>query len=306
MPFDIKILFLLSLLLLHTKQESESLEFKGETINKSNQDTSDVKTYKIKTSSQTNYLKITAKGKDSGNKANINHIISYHLKENDINEREQLSFNETGTTIMYLNRAQLKPEFYITIQCEEIPCSYDFLLEPKDNAELNLDDSFSYYVTESNKQMIFNISASLSSSKNLESEGNVVTIYAVGNHEINSTLESKNNCTITKHKTRSAYLIQIPKLNEVYEFTLTIDGKSGDLINIGSHFHDSKYSVSTKKVPENDGFIFGYLKKGIKTKNCFPTNFNGNLFKLVYDLDNPISKLFDFYATYINSRSSLY
>ena len=205
---------------------------------------SDMTTFKVTVKNSSDYLKITANGKGSGDQPQTNHIISYHKKEKNLNDREQLSQSETETTIMYLNKKQIEKEFYISIQCEQTPCSYDFILESSDYADLNLDDTFSYYVSESNKQMKFKISGiPYTPFENETIENNTITIYAIGSLKINSTLEIITN--YYKHKTHNAYLIQIYELNKKYEFILNINGTPADLINIGSHFNDgTEYSIS--------------------------------------------------------------
>ena len=83
--------------------------------------------------------------------------------------------------------------------------------------------------------------------------------------EIKTTLKSDFN--FTQHRTYNAYLINIFDLNKTYEFNLTVDGTPGNLINVGSNFHDaSKNSISHKEIQENSRNIFGYLKKGTKKK----------------------------------------
>ena len=157
MKFSFQTIFLFSLLFLCTHQESKSLKFNGETITNSNENVSDPVTFKISMSKKPTYLKISAKGKETADQSNIKRIISYHQNENNINEREQLSLSDTETTTMYLKKEQLKSEFFISVQCEIIPCNYDLILESAEYAELNLTDIFSYYVSESNKQMKFKI-----------------------------------------------------------------------------------------------------------------------------------------------------
>ena len=99
-------------------------------------------------------------------------------------------------------------------------------------------------------------------------ENDVITIYVIGSLEINTTLESEYN--YTKHKNFNAYLIKISELNKKYEFFININGTSGDLINIGSHFHDgTSDSLSHRIINGKMGSpVYGYLKNEIKSKNC--------------------------------------
>ena len=273
MHLNTKTLLLLSILFIFMKQEPIPLEFNGTTYIESIKDKSDITIFKINVTNSSNYLKIIAKGEESGDQSKTNHVISYYKKDKTINEREQLSLSETEITIMYLNKKQIENEFFISVQCENIPCSYDFILETTEYAELNLTDGFSYYVTESNKQMKFKISGKpYTPFLNDTVENKTITIYAIGNLKINSTLE--NITEFTKHKIYNAYLIIINDLDKTYEFNLIIDGTPGDLINIGSNFNDgSIYSISHKTIRENGRFIYGYLNKKIKSKNCFKSEF---------------------------------
>ena len=297
MKYNIKTLFLLSLLLLFTKQEPKPLKFNGTTLTESVENESNMITFKISVLNVTNYLKITAKGKGSGDQSQTNHIISYHKNEKNINEREQLSQGETGITFMYLNKKQIENDFFISVQCKQIPCNYDFILETSEYVELGIDDVFSYYVTESNKQMKFKISGiPYTPFTDKISENNTITIYAIGSLQINSILE--NAVEYTKHKNYNAYLIQIYDLNKKYEFFLTINGTPGDLINIGSHFHDgTKNSLSNTIIRENGHFIYGYLNKNIKSKNCFKTEYSSGIYEniriSVIGLDKPWSVSYD-------------
>ena len=270
MKLNTKIFYVLSLLLFFTKQESEpiSINFNGTIYKESKENINGTVTYKISVTNSSSYLKITASGKVG------QHVISYYKNEKAINEREQLSQSSTETTIMYLTKKQCESQFFISVQCTKTPCSFDFILESKDYAELNLDDDFSYYVTESNKHMEFKISGAPNTSSTDQTNGNnVITIYAIGNLEINTTLNTSN---FTKHKTKNAYLIKINDLNKSVEYILTVNGSPGDLINIGSHFHDSN-SISNKVLSENNRFIFGYLKKDTLQKNCFKVKSSENI-----------------------------
>ena len=271
MKLSFQTIFLFSLLFLCTHQESKSLKFNGETITNSNENVSGPVTFKISMSKNPTYLKISVKGKETGDQSDMKRIISYHQNENNINEREQLSLSDTETTTMYLKKEQLKSEFYLTVQCEKTPCSYDLILESKEYAELNLTESFSYYVTEPNKQMKFKITGTPeTTSKSEEVTNKTITIYVIGNLEVNIELESEYS--YIKDKELNVYLIKISELNKLYEFILTINGKPGDFIYVGSNFFDgSEYSVSQKVLKFSEFYTFGILQKGVKSENCYKT-----------------------------------
>ena len=287
MQLSAKILLLLCLLFISTKQETKSIDFK-ETIHTENvADQLNTTTFKVTVSNSSNYIRIIAKG--SGEQSTTNHIISYHKKETNLNEREQLSQSGNGTSIMFLNKEQVGSEFFISIQCDKTPCSYDLTLEKSDYAELNVNDAISYYVTEANKQMKFKfIGTSDRSFINNQSATSFLEIYSIGNLEVSSSLEN-----VTEHfkHNKGAYLIQINNTNEEIEknetkdFILTVNGKQGDIINIGSYFINDIYS--TKEVRSNDRFVFGYLKKNLLSEVCFKTYGSYSL-AVVGNLDKPL------------------
>ena len=294
MQLSAKTLLLLCLLFIFTKQDLESIEFNGTVYNHSFENKQNITTFKVKVSNSSNYLKIEAKG--FGEQTKINHIISYHKKETGLNEREQLSQSGNETTIMFLNKKQIEEDFYISIQCDKTPCNYSLALLSSEYAELSINDAISYYVTEANKEMKFKIFTDPISffKHDTLSTKYFFTVYAIGSLEVNSTLENvtgshkdkentttenvtvrnlevestiENSTNYTKHTNYSAYLIKLDYINEVEEFILTVNGKQGDMINIGSYF--IKDEVSSKKLILTDRFVYGYLKKNLSQKICF-------------------------------------
>ena len=112
----------------------------------------DYSEFKIK-GFQDSYLKITVEGSESNV---INHVISYYQNENLI-ERKQLSQSLINKTIMWLTQEQIENDFYITIECAKKPCYYKLLLDKTQEVDLNLNDQYTYYVTEENKNMKFKL-----------------------------------------------------------------------------------------------------------------------------------------------------
>ena len=113
----------------------------------------------------------------------------------------------------------------------------------------------------------------------------VITVYAVGNLEIKTEIEKK--IKYFKHKKYNAYLIPISELNKLYELILTINGKPGDLINVGSDFQNGFDSVSNKTISANGRLTFGYLKKYIKQADCFKGDSDSINDYLLSEIENP-------------------
>ena len=93
---------------------------------------------------------------------------------------------------MWLNKKQIEKEFYISVECFENPCNYSIDFIPKDFPKLKLDEQYTYYITEDNKEMKFIISGTPTyapEKKARPTENNVISIWAKGNKKINSTLE---------------------------------------------------------------------------------------------------------------------
>ena len=55
---------------------------------------------------------------------------------------------------MWLNKAQMKEVYNISVECDAYPCKLSLSLELKDKIEINLGDApYTYYVTEDNKEV---------------------------------------------------------------------------------------------------------------------------------------------------------
>jgi len=84
------------------------------------------------------------------------YIISYY-KDSSFKERKQLSQSNITKAVMWLNKAQIKGGFYLSVECFLYPCNYTIKTNFKDNVEIDFDRAYTYYVTEDNKEMEFNI-----------------------------------------------------------------------------------------------------------------------------------------------------
>ena len=232
-----------------------------------------------------NYLKIEV------NSSYDNPIaISYYQKDDKFKERKQLSY-QYKRTFMWLNKNQIKNNFYFNIECES-NCIYNLSIYKKSYAELKLGEIYSYYVTEENKYMYFLINIdykkyylSLRYISNIK-----ITIWARGsNNYINSKLEPNSYTNLMNDKYQ-AYLIH---KNEIlsYKYYLKVEGTIGDLINVGSLIFDGDntcpiffYNYGTE--------ITGFFKKDIFETNCFKFNyadyFSFNQFIYDFEIENSI------------------
>ena len=76
-----------------------------------------------------------------GNKKNnsFNNIASYYQNSNS-KERKKINKNESGDAELYLNKIQTNSDFYLSIECTEIPCNYtvDIITEEHHKSKINI------------------------------------------------------------------------------------------------------------------------------------------------------------------------
>ena len=242
--------------------------------------------FKVKGTNDYNYLKIKVEGKDE---QEINHVISYYQGDSTFNDRKQLSQSITDTTIMWLTKEQIKNDFYFGIECAKYPCNFKVDIITSSNAELEIDEQYTYYVTPENKIMNFIIKGN----EHIESLNNlndyILTLWAIGSKEIKSNLEGGIS---EKPIKRAYYRVSLSDFNNTV-YKLTIEGENGDLITIGSllfKYEDNKESSSKKifiseSVLKYNGIeIFGYIKSN-EIIRLQLNEYRDNL-ESSYDLDN--------------------
>ena len=138
-----------------------------------------------------NYMRI--KIENIGKNSNSNHIISYYKKDNNFIERKQLSQTINNSSIMWLNKEQIKESFYFSIECEEYPCGCQMNIDTSEIAELSVDEQYTYYITEDNQNMIFKIKNNYQVESIKENTSDyLITIWIKGNKEIKTKLEGGN------------------------------------------------------------------------------------------------------------------
>ena len=170
------------------------------------------------------YLKILVEGKDENI---INHVISYYQDKNII-ERKQLSQSARNTSIMWLNKEQTEKDFYITVECAEYPCPFDLTLEQTNEAELNLNEQYTYYVTKDNTKMKFKLNF-IEEYKVNDKKDPYVSVWARGNKNIEAVLKGGD---FQKPSSFIYYDITYDDFKKG-DYYLTITGEIGDLINVG-------------------------------------------------------------------------
>ena len=248
--------------------DKQNIIFEDKDIESTIDVNSDIKYYQVNIKKgNPEYLRILIQ--DEKTNSTINHIISFYQQDSKFVKRTQLSQSLNYETELFLNKDQMKNEFYFTVECDKYPCSYKYIISKKDNIEINLEDrySYTYYVTEETKDMSFIIKGNPELTSNYRMVGkNVVTVWAKGNKKIISELNAKN---AVKNSEFEAYLVTLEEVGP-FMYNFKVKGEVGDLINIGVSFFDGTYhNFYYNTVSGNIKEFSGFLKKGIKEVNCF-------------------------------------
>ena len=242
-------------------------------------------------SNLTNYIKLVVRDNNATNESYLNYVnyaISYYLDDKTFSNRKQLSYGSLNTTIMWLNKEQIKNGFYLSIESTYKVCNYSFEIFPKNIAELSPGEQYSYYVTEENKKMIFAIKSSIFNLDNNKID--FINFWEKGSEFNNLEISLKGNYSnyqnyIKKHSTYNAYLIKVTNIKN-YKFEITIKGKPGDLVKIGTLI----CSGQNCKIDYfyNGVEYFGLLIKGFQYMNCFHEDIlhNKNYHFKAYDYYN--------------------
>ena len=227
------------------------------------------------------------------NKNDTNYVISYYHNDSTFSERKQLSYGTNKDELLiWLKKAQIIDSFYLSIECEQIPCDYTLEILSTNSSELNINDNYIYYVTKENIKMSFDFQ--INSITNKGKGNNTILIWVKGNNNIESKLNT--SFYYEKHSKYNYYLIKYEK-NSNYLLNLKIKGKERDLINVGSLFFDGTENSNCYKNFGNKVEITGFLKKYFKEKNCFKFSFNSDKIifyqKVVYDSKKIETKFVD-------------
>ena len=227
--------------------------------------------YKIRLESDSyipNYMKIEVKQDNINEKAeNSNLLLSYYQQDSDFKSRKQFSQNSYGKAFIWLNKNQIKKEFYFSIENPKQELNnYTLTILLKEAAELSLDEQYTYYVSEENKQMNFSIVNDLNSEDITQ---NLITIWAKGNKYINSLVDIPDNSQMQKHQKYNAYIIFSEEFNK-FSYNFNITGEVGDMINVGSMLFDTQDGIiSNKLFGDEEIELTGFLKRGFIDTVCY-------------------------------------
>ena len=237
--------------------------------------------FKVTGAKDYDYLRIKVSSEDE---KNINNIISYFQQDDKFLERKQLSQSLTNTTIMWLTKDQIKTDFYFSVECPKYPCSYNLDINNSSSAELIINEQYTYYITEENKNMNFIIQPKEYMKSFDNASDYMVTIWIKGNKEISSNINIEEKESPHKNYYR-IYLSDL--LNS--ECKLQIDAKTGDFINVGIllfKIEESDFDeyLITESILEYNGIeIVGVLKPLEKT--IFKLNEYAYNLEFPYNLD---------------------
>ena len=264
-------LFLLLFLffIIESKLEIEEVYLKNEiTIN----DLTETKYFHIIPSFDNNnlpnYLKIELSLLDSHRITEDDIVISYYAQDSHFINRKQLSRN---STVVWLNKEQLKKDFYFSVESLYSETAYDLNIYLKDIILLELDQQYIYYVSEENKEMSFRLCGDIGWAE--EGKDGILSIWAKGDNDILTELNESN---YYKHPKYSAYLVKI-KNKIFYEYNLKVEGIPGDIINVGHKFF---YKNSNTTEIEFNIESYGILKKNLFEKVCYRADFTSHYFYL--------------------------
>ena len=193
----------------------------------------------------TKFIRVQITGNDDEEKE---YIIKYY--KNDINKIDQLSKSYKNNAIMWLKQEQINQSFYLDLECKENSCNYNLEIEPKEIIELELGDTYSYYVNEDTLNMNFSITADPNIYDTHLSliDSYKVTIWAKGYKKLNSDL----NGQLDKENENKAYNIYVQTIKNKETFILNVNGTQGDLINVGALIFHSIGISNYCLIPIND------------------------------------------------------
>ena len=220
--------FILSLLLVLSNLQNSTININLEDMEQKYQSSSYFKITPKETIP--NNIKIEVFGNDTDNI----YLLSYYKNDNLFKERNQLAKSLSGNAFMWLNNAQIKNEFYLSVECSNSKnCEFSLKITKKDNIEINIGESYSYYVTEDNKDITFNITGNPFLYPYLYKRGDCkISLWAKGNKNIITNL---TNVKYYKHSQFNSFLINFGNAKN-FTYSFNVKGEIGDLINIGVLF----------------------------------------------------------------------
>ena len=211
-----------------------------------------------------NYIKIQVEHKKkTENEVSPKCVISFYQNDANFKERKQFSQSVSGKTFIWLNKEQIKNEFYVLIQSSDNSSEYTLNIFLKETAELFLNEQYSYYVSEENQEMNFTINNDIS-----EVVGyNLITLWAKGNKEINTTLDVPD---YQQHLKYNAYFFYLKEFKE-FQYKFQVYGKVGDIINVGSILFEGENDLISHTLFKGNSEIeiTGFIRKEMIETVCY-------------------------------------
>ena len=177
---------------------------------------------------------------------------------------------------MFLNKQQIKNDFYLSVECPESSCEYSFKIFLEENIDLNAAEPYSYYVTQDNKETNFTLHYNSSRLHNLNYKNSqFISIWVKGNKNINVEF-SNDGKNYTKHPKFHGYILQFVPKETHFSINCVIKGEEGDLINIGflvfneNHMclslidFGAEYSIFLDRATLQDAFFLFAKKDNLK------------------------------------------
>ena len=119
---------------------------------------------------------------------------------------------------MFLTKEQTKKEFYLSEECSMYPCNFKMTIIPTDEAVLNLNEQYTYFVTKENKEMNFKIIGNIEAKDEVKQY--TISIWAKGDKKLSSTL--KTEIIYQKHSKFNAYYFKTNSLDKDLDFNFTV------------------------------------------------------------------------------------
>ena len=211
--------------------------------------------------SLSNYIQILINDPDKNVIPN-NYIIVFYGEDSSFNNIKQVSNLISPKSNLYLNKNEIKKEFYFKAQNKYENRTFEIKIIPKSFCELNFNSStISYLVTEENKNMNFIIK---SDDNTKPIYFNHIVLWIYGNKDINVNLKL-NESNYFKHTKYNTYIIKQGKNNDYF---LSVSGTVGDLLDIGFILLN-EYNWCKNCKEQNMELYKVFLKKNILNYMCF-------------------------------------
>lgn len=207
------------------------------------------------------------------NNSNTDFALSYYKSKN--NKRFQLSQSISGKAFIYLKKEQISKEFFIKIEFLESPSDYTLTFALKNVMELSLGEQYSYYVSEENKEINFNIigKPEIKYTENEKENSSKLAIWAKGSLDLKAELNETNEKMVKKGI--SAYIVELKELKD-FSYSFKVTGDLGDFITIGVLLF-SNDNICQTPISDNKMEILGFLRKGLMEKISFLVSKSSNL-----------------------------